>query len=317
MNKVALIFGITGQDGSYLTKYLQKKGYKIIGVSRFKRKNISNFNKLNINKKKIKIFKLNILNQKNIYKIIFKSNCSKIFFLSGITSIEYSFKNSIKTLKYNIKYIFYILEACKKINKNIKIYNSLSSECFGYQEKKINENSRFAPYSPYGLSKSISYYLTKYYRDTHKMWISNGYLFNHESPLRPDNYVIKKIIKEIKLLKNKKSKKLKVGNVNIYRDWGWAPEFIEYIYKITELKKSDDFIIATGRTTKLKDLIIFLFKRFNVKIKNRIQIDRKLFRKNEIKKNFADVTKLKNKFNSKPNMQIFSILEKMSSNTYY
>ena len=314
--KKALIFGITGQDGSYLTKLLIKKGYEVFGVSR-KKKHIINFEKLQIPQNAVKLFYINNLNQKKIDMVIKKSKCSKIFFLSGVTSVKYSFEHPIKTISYNIKYIFYIIEACIRINPSIKLFNALSSECFGNQSKSINEKSKFDPVSPYGLSKTISYYLIKYYRETHNLWIANGFMFNHESVLRPQNFVIKKMIKSINLIKSNKLNKIEIGDLNIQRDWGWAPEFCKFIYKISKLKKGEDFVIATGKTTSLKNVLIYLFKIFKINTKNKIKINKFFFRPFEIKKNIANITKLKKTFNSYPKITIFKILQKINSNDYY
>ena len=314
--KIALIFGITGQDGSYLTKLLIKKGYEVFGVSR-KKKIINNFKKLKIEKNKVKIFYINKINQEKIQSVIKKSKCNKIFYLSGITNVGYSFDHSYKTISYNIKYIFYILESCKNINQRVKIYNSLSSECFGNHNKLINEQSSFNPISPYGLSKSISYYLIKYYKQTHNIWISNGFVFNHESPLRTNKFVIKKIVNSVKLISLHKLDKISIGDLSIKRDWGWAPEFVKFIYKISELKKPADFIIATGKTTTLKNVLFYLFKILKIKPKNKVDINKKLFRQFEIKKNNADISKLKKTFKDYPKITIFKILEKMNSNIYY
>ena len=314
--KKALVFGITGQDGSYLTQLLIKKGYEVFGVSRRKKK-ISNFQKLEIAKNKVKIFYIKNINQKKIETIIKKSKCNKIFFLSGITSVGYSFEHSYETISYNAKYIFYILEACKRIDSSIRIYNSLSSECFGNKLEPINEKSKFEPISPYALSKTISYYLTKYYRETHNLWISNGFVFNHESPLRSEKFVIKKIIKSANLIKLNKLDKITIGDVSIQRDWGWAPEFVKFIYKISELKKADDFIIATGKTTKLKDILIYIFKILKINPKNKMKINKKLFRQSEIKKNIANISKLKKTFKDYPKTSVFQIVQKINNNNYY
>ena len=310
MSKRALIFGLRGQDGSYLSELLLKKGYKVYGVSRSSKKLIKNLITLKVNHKKIKIYKIKKLNQKNVYNVIKKSRCDKIFFLSGITSVEYSIKNPIKTINTNTKYIFYILEACKKFNKKIKIYNSISSECFGLK-KNISEKTKFNPQSPYALSKSIAYYLTKYYRDTFKLWISNGILFNHESYLRPNNFVMKKIINEINKVKNSNSNKIELGNFNVSRDWGWAPEFVKYIYKISNLNKPDDFVIATGKTTNLKKLVFSFLKKIKLNKKIFNIKNKKLKRKNEIKYNSANVKKLVSRFKSKPRVNSIKVLWKI------
>ena len=315
--KKALIFGVTGQDGSYLAKYLIEKKYEVFGVSRYSYSKIINFKKLGITKDKVKIFNIKELNEKKILNIIKKTNCYKIFFLSGITSVSYSQKNPIETIDTNVKYIFYILEACRKIKKKIKIYNSLSSECFGYQNNRITEKSKFYPLSPYALSKTISYYLIKYYKETYNMWISNGFVFNHESMLRPKNFVIKKIINQIKSIQSSKKNKIILGNTNISRDWGWAPEYVNFIYKISNIKKPDDFIIATSKTYNLKKIIILFLKKINIKKKISVISNNKFIRKNEIKSNYANIKKLYRKFKLKPKINSLEVMNKIYKNEYY
>ena len=307
MKKKALIFGITGQDGAYLTKLLIAKGYNVFGVSRYPIKKTKNFKILNINLKKKNFFVINKPNLQKVIKVIKISKCDKIFFLSGITSVNYSLKNPIKTLNLNIKYIFFVLEACKIIGKKIKIYNSISSECFGSQ-KKISETSKFNPQSPYGLSKTVSYYLTKYYRETFNMWISNGILFNHESSLRPKKFVIKKIVEQIKKIERGKSNKILLVNTNISRDWGWAPEIVNFIYKISNMQKPDDFVIATGKTFKLKKLINLFLKKININKKIYVSQNTNLIRDNDIKYNSANLNKLYSKFKSKPKTDSLGVI---------
>tara|TARA_B100001063_G_C16762656_1_gene556822 strand:- start:1755 stop:2708 length:954 start_codon:yes stop_codon:yes gene_type:complete len=308
--KKALIFGITGQDGSYLTKLLLEKGYKVFGVSRSLNKKNDNFKKLNININELKIFRVQKPNLTIISKIIKQSKCEKIFFLSGITSVNYSYLNPLKTIDLNTKYIFYILEACRKLNNKIKIYNSLSSECFGAQNK-ISENKIFNPQSPYGLSKSISFFIIKYYRETFNLWISNGILFNHESSLRPEKFVIKRIVNQVKKIKKTNLNKIIIGNSNVIRDWGWAPEFVNFIYKISNLKKADDFIIATGKTYNLKKLIKLFLKKINIKKKIYIIENKKFKRKNDIKYNSANINKLFSTFKSKPMIDGLKVITKI------
>jgi len=310
MKKRALIFGIKGQDGSYLTKLLLSKGYEVFGVSRSASQNCKNFKKLNIDATKLKIFKIKNPTQKNIFAVIKKTKIQKIFFFTGISSVFYSINNPIETLNLNIRYFFYVLEACKKINKKIKIFNPISSDCFG-DEKKIHENSKVNPQSPYALSKSVGYYLSKYYKDTFDLWISNGILFNHESILRPNNFIFKNIIEQFNKIKKSQLDKVLLGNPDISRDWGWAPEYVNYIYKISELKNSEDFVIATGKTYNLRKLVKLILKKLKIKQKIHIIQDVNLKRKNDIKYNSANIEKLKKKFKSNPQIDSFNVIWKM------
>jgi GDPmannose 4,6-dehydratase len=316
-NNSALIFGITGQDGSYLSKLLLSKNFKVFGTTRKLKKKYPNFEKLKLNNSKIKIFSLTKTSEGKITKIINKINCTHIFYLSGISSVAVSHIYRKKTLLVNTAGLVDILESCRKIKRKIKIYNASSSECYGNQEnKKINELTKFKPGSPYALSKVINYHITKNYRDNLGMWIANGISFNHDSPLRPNNFVFKKIINGIKKIENKKIKYLELGNLNISRDWGWAPEHIKYIYKIIMKKNPSDYVIGTGTKTKLKVILKKIFKIKKLSLKKNLKINKKYFRPNDIISNCANIKKLKKDFNDYPNTNIDTIIEKFLKNSY-
>ena len=270
-----------------------------------------------MNNNKIKIFSLTKTSEDKITKIINKINCTHIFYLSGISSVAVSHIYRKKTLLVNTSGLVDILESCRKIKRKIKIYNASSSECYGDQgKKKINELTKFKPSSPYALSKVINYHITKNYRDNLGMWIANGISFNHDSPLRPNNFVFKKIINGIKKIKNKKIKYLELGNLNISRDWGWAPEHIKYIYKIIMKTNPSDYVIGTGTKTKLKVILKKIFKIQKLSLKKNLKINKKYFRPNDIISNCANIKKLKKNFNDYPNTNIDTIIEKFLKNSY-
>jgi GDPmannose 4,6-dehydratase len=311
--KRALIFGISGQDGSYLAKLLLKKKYKVFGTVRKVRKLI-NFKILSL--KNIKIFKVNIKNYNRVKEIIKYSRCSEIYYLSGVSSVQYSNFHALKTLEDNTKGFFNICEACRKLGIKVKIYNALSSECFGNKKKKrINEKTLFDPLSPYALSKTVNYYLANHFKNNFNLYISNGFSFNHDSILRPNNYLLKKIINFCK--NKKKNIKLELGNINVSRDWGWAPEHVKFIYKILKLKSAHNFIIGTGKTTRLKKLISIVFRRYKLNTNDNIKINKNFIRLNDIKENYSNPAKLKSFFGSVPSTKVENILDKLIKNEIY
>ena len=310
--KIALIFGISGQDGIYLSKLLINKNYTVIGTSRKNRNKISNFQRIGISKK-IKVYKINPKNENEVKKIIKLTRCNEIYYFSGISSVSYSFNNLEETLFVNTKGLINILESCRIINKKIKIYNASTGECFGSSKKSFDENSSFSPNSPYALSKIVNSYLAKNYRDNLGMWVVNGFSFNHDSPFRPNSYILKKISN---YLKTKPKKKLEVGNINIRRDWSWAPEHVSFIYKIMQLKKPEDFIIGTGHSETLKNLINYFFEKFNIK-RNKIMINKKFIRRNDIKNSSSNPKKLKKKFNMLPATGVKTIVDNMINNKFF
>jgi len=288
--KKALIFGINGQDGSYLARFLNIKNYKVYGTSRKKRKFL-NLKKLNLNNK-LTVFKVNPANAEEVKSVIKKTRCNEIYYFSGISSVNHSFYKPFETMNENTIGLFNILESCRELNFKGKIYNAGSSECFGNSTKKINELTPFNPVSPYGLSKVICHYLIKSYRENFGLWCCTGFSFNHESLLSFENFILIKIINTVKKIATNPKYRLRIGDINISRGWGWAPEFVEIFWKILQLKKPEDFIIGTGEKKKLKDLINYIFRKYNLNYKKYIILDKKFLRKNDIKQNCADNYKL-------------------------
>ncbi len=307
--KTALILGISGQDGSYLAKILTQKNYRVFGTSRGNYK-LKNFKLLNIKKKQIQVYKLKNFSISNLVKIIKKTKCNKIFYLSGISSVNLSFQEDIKTINDNSLNFLMLLEAVKIVDKKIKIFNPLSSECFGYQKKKISENSKFLPLSPYALAKVINYYFAKLYEKTEKLWIANVFLFNHESPLRPKNFILNKIIEGVRKIELKKIKYLELGNINIKRDWGWAYEYMQFIYLIMNQNKSDDYVLATEKTVELKYVLKNIFNYKRLDYSKYVKIKKNLIRPKDINSNYANISKLNKKFKKKPNIDIDRVILK-------
>ena len=310
--KSALIFGVYGQDGSYLAHFLKTKNYKVFGTSRKIRKSV-NFKKLNLNNK-LKVLRVNPANAEEVKSVIKKTGCSEIYYFSGIASVNASFYKPFETLNINTIGLFNILESCRQLNFKGKIYNAGSSECFGNSKKKINELTPFNPASPYGLSKVICHYLIKSYRENFGLWCCTGFAFNHESLLRTDNFIFIKIINAAKKIANNSKHRLRIGDINISRDWGWAPEFVEIFWKILQLKKPDDFIIGTGKKKKLKDIISYIFRFYNLDYKKYIIYDKKFLRKNDIKQNCANNYKLLKKLKIKKLKKYNFVIEKILKN---
>lgn len=309
--KKVLIFGITGQDGGYLSKFLLSKNYKVFGITRSKKKsNLMNLEKLEI-KKKINLILSKNLKKDQIDQIISKTSPDEIYYLAGQSSVGLSFKDPIETYVSNNLSLFYILDYCRKYKKKTKVYNSVSSECFGNNKKIFcNEKTPFNPISPYGRAKSFSFWLMKYYRDNFRINASNGILFNHESPLRNKDFVTGKIISYTYNYKKNKKKKLILGDINISRDWGWANDYVKAIYLINSNKKNDDYVIGSGKYNSLKNFVKIIFKEKNLPL-TMIRQTKKFKRKNEIKKICADVKKIKKELNWKTNHTLKDIAQKL------
>ena len=312
--KTILIFGITGQDGSLLAKEYLNKNFKVFGVITSKIFSPINLDKLNI-LEKVKLFHCANIDKLDIELLVRKTQCSIIYLLSGISSVKKSETYKHETILSNNLILIEVLEFIRVNNlKDIKIFNASSGEIFGDNVGKNNEDSPLNPLSYYALAKSISLEISRSYRVQFKLKIYNGILFNHESHLRPKTYVIKKIINGVDNISNKKIKKLTLGNTNVYRDWGWAPEYVKIIYKIISKTKPDDYIIATGKTTKLDHLLTKVFNHFKLKKKDYLEKSNSLKRILEPVRIAANIQKLKKKIKYVPKISVNHIISMMIEN---
>ena len=290
----ALIFGISGQDGVYLSQFLLNKGYKVFGISRDTRSNnISNLKKIN-KENQIEITSLNLKDFKSVLKHIDILRPNEIYNLSGLTSVSLSFEKPIEALESIANVTLNILEAIILIDPTIKYYNASSSECFGDTGKfSANEETPFKPCSPYGVAKTTAHLLVKNYRETRKLFASNGILFNHESPIRSLNFVTQKIVYAASKISVGNKERLKLGNLEISRDWGWAPDYVNAMWRIIQQPKADDFIIATGKTISLEQFVEKTFKFFNLNWKDHVDVDNSLLRPSDIKISKGNPSKAK------------------------
>jgi GDPmannose 4,6-dehydratase len=280
--KIALIIGGTGQIGVYLANHLLKKNYKVfISTRKITNHKKNKFKIINIHKK-INFVKLNLYKRKESLDLIKKIKPTSIYYLAGQSSVDKSFKNPKETIISNFNTCKNVLEVLKEIKFSGKFLNVVSSEIFGNQKGFKSLNKKLKPVSPYGVAKLKSFNLTKKFRKKFKLKTYNAILFNCDSILRPKNFVIPKIcLSAIRAFDGYKEK-IKFGDINVVRDWGWVEEYVEAIYKITQ-KKPDDIIIASGKYFKLKDLIKYAYQFFNLDWEDYIIQTNKLKRPQEIR----------------------------------
>ena len=309
-NKV-LIYGISGQDGSYLAKkYLDKK-FIVHGISRKIGKWDKNLKYLDI-KDKIKIFKIN-KNFNNLHSIL-KNHYKYIIHLGGQSSVIRSYSElEQETFESQILPLQIFLEKLRNQKKNkTKFMFSSSSEIFGYQQKvRLNEKSLKKPQSPYALSKLIGYEIVKSYREMFNLKVFSIIFFNHESILRNDNFIFKKISNY--LIKENFKKKIELGNIDVIRDWGSSDEYMKIVFNIMKKNKVDDYVLATGNSIKLKEVIKYFFQYKGLNYKKFIKINKKYFRKYEIKQNYADISKIKRNINTYPKKNIKDLINQFIS----
>ncbi len=251
-----LITGITGQDGAYLAKFLLKKGYKVFGT--YRRQSSSNFWRLHYLDifNKINLIPADVLDSTSIYRALEESNPREIYHLAAQSFVAASFDQPLYTSDVTGFGSVRILDEILKFNNKIKFYQASSSEMFG-SEKSITktETTAFMPSSPYAIAKLYAYWQTKLYRKAYGIFAVNGILFNHESPLRGLEFVTRKISNEVAKISLGLSKKLELGNILAKRDWGYAPEYVEGIWKSLQIKNPDDYILATNESHSVKEFV--------------------------------------------------------------
>jgi len=314
----AVIFGISGQDGSYLADLLLKKNYNIVGTTRdTSKKNLKNLTTLGV-LNKIKIIKCDIVNFFAVRKLINITKPSEIYYLCGQSSVTKSYIDPSEAFKSNTLGLLNILETVKKTNKKIKVFNAVSGQFYGNRKNNIySEKSYIAPQSPYAVSKASSFWLTKIFREWYGIKCCNGILFNHESPLRSNEFVTKKIINHCKLIKKGKLKYLYLGDINIYRDWGWAPEYVEAMYLMLKQKNPKDLVIGSGKKHSLRNFVYEVFRLLKIPRKHLKLNTKKLMRKKDIRSYQADPRLAKKVLNWKAKTTFKQIIYKMVKGQLY
>jgi len=327
--KLALITGISGQDGSYLANFLLKKKYKIVGLDRRSSRNQNwRLNYFGITNKII-IEYSDLLEQASLFRIFKKYSFDEVYNLGAQSFVASSFDTPLVTSDINALGTIRLLEIIRNLKKKIKFYQASSSEMFGkVLEIPQNEKTSFNPVSPYAISKLFSYFIAKNYRDSFGMFVCNGVLFNHESPLRGEEFVTKKIIKSLKQIKDGSIKCLYLGNIYSKRDWGFAGDYVEAMWKMMQKKKSNDYVVSTGKQYSVKDFLNESAKYFGFniawrgkglnevgydKIKKKVivRIDKKLFRPSEVNNLIGDFSKARNELNWLPKINFYQLVKMM------
>lgn len=290
--KKALICGVSGQDGAYLAKLLLTKGYQVYGGSRdAQMASFSNLNRLGI-RQEVELLSISINDFRSVLQTVLKVKPDEIYNLAGQSSVGLSFEQPVETLESISVGTLNLLEAIRFSNLPIKFYNAGSSECFGDTgNSAADEMTPFRPRSPYGVAKAAAFWQVANYREAYQLQASTGILFNHESPLRPERFVTQKIVATACRIANGSEETLVLGNINIARDWGWAPDYVEAMWLMLQQEQADDYVIATGHTHKLSDFIDVVFKTLGLNWQEHVRIDSSFFRPTDIAKGYANPAK--------------------------
>jgi len=294
--KIALITGINGQDGSYLAEFLLNKGYEVHGT--LKRNSVSEnqTSRLDDIYEQLKLHYADLTDLSSLISVIQKIKPNEIYNLAAQSHVRISFDQPIYTANVTGLGTLNMLEAIKLIDPTIKLYQASSSEMFGNNiddDGYQRESTPMSPVSPYGCAKVFSYNICKNYRNSYDMFISNGILFNHESPRRGTNFVTNKVCKEAVKIKLGLSNQLKLGNLDATRDWGHAKDYVEAMWMILQQDKPDDFVCSTGISHSVKELVEYVFNKLELDWKKYISVDEKFYRPEELNDLKGDSTKLR------------------------
>jgi GDPmannose 4,6-dehydratase len=306
---IAIITGIFGQDGAYLAKYLLEKNYQVIGVTRnYSDPKSSKLDYLKITDK-ILIEECDLTNLNDVKVLLEKYHPSEFYNLSAQSSVGVSFDNPIATIQYNINSVLNILESIKALSSTVRFFQASSSEIFGTINKlPVSLQTPINPVNPYGISKATAFFLTSTYRQNYQLYTVNGVFFNHESYLRNEHFFVKKVIKESIKISRGDALVLKVGNIDIKRDFGFAPFYVEAMWLSLQQTLSDDYIICSGHSLSLREIIYYVFDKLNID-KSKVVEDQTLLRPSDVQDIYGDNSLTRQKLNWHYNYSFFEVLD--------
>jgi GDPmannose 4,6-dehydratase len=309
INKTAIITGITGQDGAYLAQYLLGLNYSVVGLTRsYSSAGLSKLMKLGIDTQ-IQLEECDLMDYSSIIRILLKYKPDEFYNLAAQSSVAASFNQPIGTIQFNSISVLNILEAIRSSNSDIRFYQASSSEMFGrVPELPIREDNVLNPVSPYAISKATAHWIVRNYREAYGIFACSGILFNHESSLRDDTFFVKKVIESARKIKAAKMDMLHVGNIMIKRDFGSSKEYVKVMHAMLQYFQPDDYIVASGKSVLLKDIIDFVFNYIGIPT-DRYVVDEKLFRPSEIIDLYGDSSRARIKLGWDYKLDFFDVLK--------
>jgi len=307
-----LICGISGQDGAYLAEFLLKKGYKVHGTSRdVAIQRFSGLQRLGIHDQ-VDVHSMALTDFRSTLQVLTKVQPNEIYNLAGQSSVGLSFEQPVETLESIAVGTLNLLEAIRFLKLPIRFYNAASSECFGDTGgQSANESSPFRPRSPYAVAKSTAFWEVANYRDAYGLHACSGLLFNHESPLRQERFVTAKIVAAACRIAAGSTENLRLGNLNVARDWGWAPEFVEAMWLMLRAPEPEDYVIATGKTSSLETFVDLTFSAVGLDWHDHVVSDPRLFRPSDLSRGAADPSKAANKLGWRAQIKVREVIQRL------
>lgn len=310
--KSALITGLTGQDGAYLAKFLLGKGYRVFGLTPRRSTDTSwRLQYLNIQDDVETIYG-DVTDLSSVLRALKKSEASEVYNLAAQSFVGTSWDQPVLTAEVSGVGVVNILEAIRQTNPQIRFYQASTSEMFGLiQEEKQNESTPFYPRSPYGVAKLFGHWSTVNYRESFNLHANSGILFNHESPLRGIEFVTRKVTDGVARIKQGLQKDLFLGNIDVKRDWGFAGDYVEAMWLMLQQDKPDDYVVATGRTTTVRDMCQIAFAHVGLNYEDHVKIDPKFYRPAEVDVLLGDATKANTKLGWQPKTSLEQLITMM------
>jgi len=279
VTKKALICGISGQDGSYLAQLLLEKGYEVFGTSRdAQMSRFSNLHRLGV-RDRVQVMSMSLHDFRSVLQVLAKVQPDEVYNLAGQSSVSLSFEQPVETMDSISVGTLNLLEAIRFMDEPCRLYNACSGDCFGEAgEGGADEDTPFRPRSPYAVAKAAAFWEVANYREAYGLFACSGILFNHESPLRPERFVTRKIVAGASRIANGSNETLYLGNLSISRDWGWSPEYVDAMWRMLQRDAAEDYVIATGRSFSLQQFVTEAFGHFGLDWEAHVSLDERFLR---------------------------------------
>lgn len=315
MSKTALICGVSGQDGGYLAQLLLRKGYTVWGTSRdVQGTDFSNLKSLGI-LREVKLLSMVPEDFHSVLKAVQQSAPDEVYFLAGQSSVSLSFDQPSETIQSVVIGTLNMLESLRMADNAIRLFHAGSGECFGDTNgHPADELTCFQPRSPYAVAKASAFWLVDNYREAYSLYTCTGIMFNHESPHRPARFVTQKIICTAKRIAAGSGETLALGRLDISRDWGWAPEYVDAMWRMLQQETPEDFVIATGETFRLEDFVVHTFALLGLNWRDHVVQDKSLYRPTDILVSSADASRVLTKLDWAAKIKGATLVEAMLNN---
>ena len=306
----ALITGITGQDGAYLTRFLLEQGYQVHGMVR--RSSLEKFDRLAEVREQIELHQGDLLDQLSLIRLIEHVKPDEVYNLAAQSFVPTSFEQPLLTGEFNALGVTRVLEAIRLVNPSIRFYQASSSEMFGnIREEPQTETTPCWPRSPYGVAKVYGHWITINYRESYNLFACNGILFNHESPLRGKEFVTRKITDAVARIHHGLQKKLKLGNLDAQRDWGFSGDYVRAMWMMLQHDKPDDYVIATGEKHTVREFLQHAFNHVDLNWEDHVEVDPDLLRPADVHTLCGDATKARETLNWEPEVSFSELVTMM------